>query len=193
VVYRKRFTVPKLIYGFGTNDAGYQVRHRKGKKYIWKCPYYYVWTSMLYRCYCSKQESYQKCKVCSEWATFSNFKFWMEPQDWEDKHLDKDVLGNGKLYSPTTCCFVPRWLNNLMPSGKTGVVLDRRDGRFQARLTINGNRISLGRFDRETEAHGVYCSAKLNHIQNLMVNYPDQRIKQAVLQKAKVLYEPKGI
>lgn len=49
------------------------------------------------------------CSVCEEWLTFSNFKRWMEQQDYEGKALDKDLLvSQNKTYSSETCVFVPR-------------------------------------------------------------------------------------
>lgn len=30
--------------------------------------------------------------MADEWNTFSNFKNWMEKQNWEDKQLDKDII-----------------------------------------------------------------------------------------------------
>ena len=71
---------------------------------------------MLKRVYCplslKKYVTYTGCEVCSGWLTFSVFRSWMETQDWEDKELDKDLLYDGnKIYSATTCIFVPRDVN----------------------------------------------------------------------------------
>ena len=93
----------KLVCGVGINDADYAVvewetigyvNGKQNQKRVWECPYYKVWGSMLKRCYSDKyQERYQTykgCTVSEEWLTFSNFKNWMEKQDWEGKHLDKE-------------------------------------------------------------------------------------------------------
>lgn len=75
---------------------------------------------MIARCYSKNQgkytPSYKGCSVCEEWLTFSNFKSWMETQDWEGKELDKDLLGDGTLYSPETCCFITKHMNLLLSS-----------------------------------------------------------------------------
>ena len=108
------------VYGVGTNDAGYaiqvmeSVRGANGKpkqRIIWFCPFYRRWVHMLERCYSEryqeKKPTYIGCTVCEEWLRFSNFKSWMETQDWEGKHLDKDLLVEGnKIYSPDTCILV---------------------------------------------------------------------------------------
>lgn len=99
-----------LIYGVSVNDADYRLRkeilieYKNGKqKYgiIWVCPFLKCWQQMLQRCYSDKykkqQPSYVGCSVCEEWLTFSNFKRWMEQQDYEGKALDKDLLVSQKI------------------------------------------------------------------------------------------------
>jgi len=182
-----------MIYGIGINDADYFVRPIINGERVW-CPYYRVWHDMLVRCYSERfhklQSTYIDCEVCSEWQYFSKFKSWMEIQDWQGKHLDKDLLGE-KLYSPETCCFVPQWLNNLFNDhGRDrgeyplGVCQDR--GKIKASIKINGKNKHLGYFDTPEapeEAHLVYLKAKKQHVYNLMKDYPDQRVKEAVLRK----------
>lgn len=116
------------MYGVGINDADYEVKKSKkmnGKwKIVWMCPYYDRWTSMLSRCYSKKLQethpTYKGCSVCDEWLRFSNFKKWMEEQNWEGRQLDKDFLfENNKVYSPSTCLFIPNKLNSfIITSGK---------------------------------------------------------------------------
>ena len=110
----------RKVYGVGTNDADYNVSlHEQvgGKKtLIWRCPYYSRWRSMLTRCYSKKHlekhPTYVGCSVCEYWLTFSNFRAWMEQQDWENKQLDKDLLVAGnKEYGPNTCVFVTSVVN----------------------------------------------------------------------------------
>ena len=124
----------KLVYGVGINDADYIVciyeelprtNGKQNQKIVWRCPFYSRWMSMLRRCYSKayqeKQPSYKGCSVCEEWLTFSNFKSWMETQDWEGKQLDKDLLVyKNKIYSPETCVFIDQRLNTfLVKSNKT--------------------------------------------------------------------------
>lgn len=112
----------KLVEGIGINDANYVINtplvDESGQKWS-MCPYYTRWKGILRRGYSDKEKSknhtYVDCTVCEEWHTFSNFKAWVELQDWEGNHLDKDILVKGnKMYSPDTCRFVPRELNNLL-------------------------------------------------------------------------------
>jgi hypothetical protein len=113
----------RKVFGVGINDAGYSVcvyDYVDGKrKKIWECPYYTRWKSMLERSYSKKyienNPTYIGCSVCEDWLVFSNFKMWMEKQDWENKHLDKDLLDVGnKVYDPYSCVFVPQIVNSFL-------------------------------------------------------------------------------
>ena len=121
----KKLGAPRLVHGVGINDADYEVTRyeyvivdgRKKQKRIWICPYYQTWKGMLGRCYSTKYQdtrpTYKGCSVSEEWLTFSNFRAWMEKQDWEGMQLDKDLLFEGnKVYSAETCVFITREVNS---------------------------------------------------------------------------------
>lgn len=161
-----------MIYGVGINDADYVVRPIINGKEV-RCPFYQTWNNMLQRCYyepyLQRHPTYKDCKVCDQWKHFSDFKFWMETQDWKGNQLDKDFLGGGKLYSPETCCFAEQWLNKLFADrtndrGKwpLGVYWHKRDQKFIARLRTGNGVKNLGYFDDPEEAHRAYRTAKLN-------------------------------
>lgn len=106
-----------LIQGHGVNDADYPVYNKDNTPMI--CPYYSRWRNVLIRCYnetyLKKKPTYVGTTVCEEWHLFSNFKSWMETQEWEGLHLDKDILVPGNQhYSPETCAFVPMYINGLL-------------------------------------------------------------------------------
>lgn len=126
---------------------------------------------MLKRCYSENlhksSPTYLDCEVCDEWKTFSNFRSWMESQDWEGKELDKDLLGNGKLYSPDTCTFLPRIVNSFLLEnksrrGKTLLGVSKRKNRFYASCkdTFTGNKIYLGCFKDQVSAHKAWIIKK---------------------------------
>lgn len=114
----------KLVAGVGINDADYPVvrfgKDVTGKRNReWVCPFYKTWTAMLNRCYREPiLKAYKDTTVCEEWHTFSNFKSWMETQDWEGKELDKDLLTDNNQYSPQNCIFISGWLNAYLVGGK---------------------------------------------------------------------------
>ena len=157
----------KLVCGVGINDADYKTSSRKEGKRDWLCPYYSVWKRMIDRCYNKEHQkthpTYRDCSVCHEWLTFSNFKSWMEKQDWKDKHLDKDLLKVGnRVYSADTCVFVDIKINSFVLEngarrGKymLGVYWQKDRGKFQAscRNPFTNKKVFLGRYDMELEAH----------------------------------------
>lgn len=103
-----------LIYNWGINDADYQVAGKDPDTGIeWRCPFYKRWKNMIARCHSPafqrNQPRYKGCTVDERWRRFTDFKKWMEGQDWEGKQLDKDRLVEGnKHYGPDTCMFLTR-------------------------------------------------------------------------------------
>lgn len=129
---------------------------------------------MLYRCYhkgfLESNPTYKGCSVTAEWLRFSNFKAWMETQDWEGKQLDKDILFHGnRLYSADTCVFVSQRVNKFLViktmSGKylTGVSWKKDRRKYAARCSnpFTGKVVMLGEYKDMYEAHNVWFEYKL--------------------------------
>jgi len=186
-------TKKTLIYGVGFNDSPTPVVETVFGKLV-TCPYYRVWTRMLERCYSAKslaaKPSYIGCTVAPTWHSFSNFKLWMQEQDWKNKELDKDILvKDNKVYSPETCLFVSHHVNvllikNTKPEStrlKLGVYLDNTGNKFVAKCNNGIKAIHLGTFKTEDEAHLTYLKFKKIVIQNLANEQTDLRLKQALL------------
>ena len=80
-----------------------------------KSPEYQSWKAMLKRCKNPNHRSYHQyggrgVKVCDRWdpakdGGFNNFLVDMFPRP-EGTTLDKDMLGDGMLYSPENCCWL---------------------------------------------------------------------------------------
>ena len=170
----------KLICGVGVNDAEYNVYEHAivdGKdKIVWWCPFYITWKNMLARCYSekyqSRQPTYKGCSVCEEWLIFSNFKAWMEQQDWEGKQLDKDLLkeDNG-VYCPEYCIFVDQRVNKFVTDSAAargdymiGVYLYTQKGGsiFLSRCSnpFTGKREHIGYFTDELQGHLAWKARK---------------------------------
>lgn len=152
------------------------------------CPRYKMWLNMINRCYGGRRREYANCKVVEKWLTFSTFREWQDGQDWVGKELDKDILGNGQLYSPDTCCFVPKWLNLLfITSPKSpyprGATFDPKRQKFRAMINIYGRSKNLGRFKTLEKALAVYNAARLEYVTERLTNYSDQRVKLAAIEK----------
>jgi len=189
-----------LVYGKGVNDADYPV-YRTGyvyldgqrqRKVLWKCPYYTKWSKMLERCFSVKRkERYPNSSptVCDEWLRFTKFKSWMEPQNWENNHLDKDLLVRGnKHYSPETCCFVSPEINsfitdNLAKRGEypLGVSWSKRERRFISQCQDGANGIVyLGVYKCPNDAHRAWLKFKSERAKKLATTIKEERVAQAL-------------
>lgn len=98
----------------------------------WKTRAYSQWTTLTNRCleggaYQRNQPTYLGCKLAEEFKSFDDFVDWAETQAgfmWVNSknqlwQLDKDLLGNGLLYSKDTVCFLPIRLNSMLTSVQT--------------------------------------------------------------------------
>jgi len=163
----------KLTRGIGINDMDYDVFKRLPDGKVWHCPIYRYWANMLTRVQHKERKysydydvnfgsSYNDVSVDPSWLIFSNFHKWVSSQDYEGKSLDKDILGDGTLYSEGTCCFVPNSINTLIHGKKTrrkGVSHDYMAGTSYVGTswywTINwsGSKYAHGKANSEIEAH----------------------------------------
>lgn len=161
------------------------------------CPFYRKWKNMRYRCYShkyhNKEPTYKDCTVCEDWLTFSNFKSWMEKQDWEGKDLDKDLLVRGnKIYSPDTCCFLPRHINRFIQDKKAsrgeyplGVYLNKKINKFISQVSdpFTGCLVSLGSYKHVSDAHQAWRCAKNHYAKRLSTEIPESRISKALWER----------
>ena len=198
--------IRKLVCGVGVNNADYVVQRKEtigyvdGKqqrKQIWVCPFYRVWNSMIERCYSAKfqdkNSTYKSCSVAEEWLTFSNFRAWMETQDWEGNQLDKDLLIEGnKVYSPETCVFVTHMVNSFtLDSGATrgewpiGVYWHKGASKFKSQCSnpFTKKCEHLGLFTCEQEAHQAWLNRKLELAKELAELQTDPRVTEALVDR----------
>lgn len=175
----------KIIYGVGINDADYEVykcRRVDGVMVVdWVCPYYSRWLDMIRRCYSSKQKSkqvnYKHCTTSEEWKTFSNFKAWMETQDWEGKQLDKDLKVSGNtVYSSQNCMFISAKLNSFIVKKPItelpmGVGKSTKTSKYLYRCRIimpSGRESTLGTGDNPYKLHELWIRAKKLNLEVLV-------------------------
>ena len=146
---------------------------------------YNVWVSMIGRCYTTntrpRDKSYIGCEVCQDWLTYSNFHNWFyAPNNGYVKgyNLDKDIISKGnKIYSPSTCCFIPQELNKMFTKRKSrrgefpiGVIISK-SGKYDSRIKIDKKDYYLGAYTTIEEAFNAYKNAKERHIRNVAKKY----------------------
>lgn len=181
------------VYGIGVNDANYAVEvivkgvHKR-------CPFYQKWLGLITRCYSEAYQkrfpSYKGCRVAEDWLVFSNFKAWMEKQDWEGKVLDKDLLSSdSKIYSPDTCVLISNELNIFMTDSARsrgeypiGVHWHKDCQKFASmcRNPFKNKQESLGYYFNPQEAHEAWRKRKHELALMYAEMQTDERVKQAL-------------
>jgi hypothetical protein len=159
----------KLVCGVGINDSDSVIYKLNGRKIV-SCVYYQRWNNMIGRCYSDKiqatRRNYIGCKVDERWHRFSCFRDWMSRQMWQGRDLDKDLIGDGILYSPETCLFITHETNCFISTSRVnnggcppGVRLFR-NGKFQSYIREKGRLRHLGYFETKEQAHKEWRTAK---------------------------------
>lgn len=186
-----------LVYGIACVGQG---------RYSAKTDYraYKIWSDMVCRCYNKKKAkdrpTYKDVEVCKEWLDFQNFAKWCYEQkgftstDNSGKvfAIDKDILVKGnKIYSPETCCFVPREINNLLLSRQNhrgeqalGVHKAYNSLKYTSAVSVGDRGKYLGSFDTEFEAFQAYKDAKESYIKELAEKWKgkiDDKVYQSLI------------
>lgn len=140
---------------------------------------YRVWENILDRCYNDKAKkrmpTYDGCTMCEEWLMFSNFLKWFEENIKEGQHIDKDILFKGnKVYSPETCCSVPKAINSMMASCHSRgnrtlpVGVYKSGNKYVSFISFSDSTQKyLGIFATAQEAFNVFKKEKESYIKNV--------------------------
>ena len=169
-----------LIYGVARNDYKGSCVDDNGD--LLKS--YDIWYGMIRRCYDSKsleyKTTYQDCTVCDEWLFFSNFKEWFDENYQDGYSLDKDIrIHNNRIYSPETCCFVPKEINTIFITNKNKrgdfyIGVSHNGANYTATLLKWGKTCYLGVFLTEEEAFLAYKREKESFIKEVANKYKDK-------------------
>lgn len=201
------YTRRKSLQGWGICDVPYTVHvYEKvdGKnKPVWICPYYRKWSGIIKRVLSEdelkKYPSYSGCTISESWKNLSEFIKWVDSQpnkDWQNCHLDKDllVIGN-KHYGPETCVFITPAVNGFIIDCKAtrgdyllGTTYRPERGIYQAKCSnaFNLNREHnryLGAFPTELEAHKAWQAKKHEYACQLADLQDDPRVADALRQR----------
>lgn len=163
------------VFGVGINDVENTNCH-SDKRYT-------LWYSIIRRAYSDVyhkgKPTYKDVEVCDRWKRFSNFAEdivklpFYEKCITDEYELDKDILGGDlKIYSPETCCFVPRKINAFFSvktqKGSdlpTGVSFNNRLKKYVACANISGVRSQhIGVFTSVDEALSAYINVKSKYL-----------------------------
>lgn len=190
----------KLLCGVGLNDTNEPVFgfYEDGSR--WWCPFYGCWYNMLRRVSGKydtfRNESYKKVSATEDFLLFSKFKPWMKDQPWEGNTLDKDILGDGTLYSFETCCFIPNNVNVFLTGLHTtterayGVSFKPKTGNWLARVFYKGQHYNLGTYANKYKARAAYVKSKLELFEEVKVEYNlPENIANAVIEKYQKAYD----
>ena len=167
----------KIIFKHGIND--YMGKIRINKKLIES---YSHWYKMIERCYSEEKNkifpTYADCSVCSSWMLFSNFKIWFDKNYIKGYELDKDILIKGnKVYSPSTCCFVPKSINSMFKTNKNN------RGKYPIGVFPKGEKFQsyvqkcckiphyIGTFSSTNDAFNAYKYEKEKYIKEIANKY----------------------
>ena len=146
--------------------------------------WYAAWTSIAHRAYSRvshvRNPTYVGCTVCPEWKSAEAFRRWHIEHYVEGYHLDKDILSGGnKIYSPSTCMYVPQQINKLFNNHSAargnlpqGVYWNVQAGKFKAALKVDGKLKYLGLFDDARLAFIAYLTEKLPHMRSVLDSVP---------------------
>lgn len=150
---------------------------------------------MIQRCYDEKfhpgRSDYKDVYVCDEWALFSNFRLWAVDKYQKGLFLDKDILGNGKIYSPDSCAFVDIATNNFIldrgakkRGGKIGYYYNKATGKYQVNCSdpFLKKDVYIGSFRTPEEAHDAWREVKHLHALKLAEKQSDQRVAHKLRQ-----------
>lgn len=156
-----------ILQSAGINDADYKINQTiDGVKY--KCPAFQTWIDIIKRVYSAKyhkrKPTYKEVVLCEKWHSFMAFREWWLEHYKEGCQIDKDILGNGKEYSPEKCLFVPEWVNLmacLRNRKSAGASYKKSHKKFVAQF----NKKTLGLFDTEQEAHEAWKEARIKALE----------------------------
>lgn len=171
--WREKWTEPTVLgigyIGCGDLDA--------------KSVSYSRWNSMMNRCYNVVLQDkyypdYKDCEICEEWWNYANYRKWFDEHvpdvgknEIGNYHVDKDILYHGnRMYSASTCCIVPHFINTLAKDNKSGKYMNgvsKEGNRYTTGIYYCGKRTRLGSYETEEEAFKVYKEYKEKFIKDI--------------------------
>lgn len=144
-----------------TKSCGCLSQERKTTHGMWNSSEYKIWEAIIQRCTNEKSTKYEYyggrgIKVCPQWLKFANFFKDMGKRPLKHEIDRKNNDGN---YEPSNCRWATRseQMRNSRTSikntsGIRGVIWNKINQKYRARIGIHGKDIHLGYFKTITEA-----------------------------------------
>ena len=135
------------------------------------------------RCYNENDPQYKfygakGVRICDEWLKKGVFLDWYEENYYdigERLALDKDIVGDGTLYSPEKCILVPFRINGLFVHKKseTRGVLRKPSGMYEVKVrnVLTGENEYKGSYADLDFAKQVYRVEKVKMIRKVLATY----------------------
>lgn len=163
---------------------------------------YSKWASMICRGYSekykAKKPTYKDVSVCSDWHNFQNFAKWAVNRDdyLEEWEIDKDILiASNRIYSPESCCFVPRIINCAIRSSalkdKTKIPFRISGGQKQYKVFITlDNSVKKALYFKDIEqAHSAVVEFKTKRVKELAEQFKQQLNSEVYLKLSNFVFE----
>lgn len=151
---------------------------------------YNLWKHIHERC--NTHVVYEHASVCEEWLSFANFYKWTKSPESnysskDNQQIDKDILQWGckdKIYSPSTCVFIPTYLNKYL-SG-----LSKRNGQMRDRITmIKLNKMSIFITAKQVNHKKYLFDYCRYYVFNALIKYylDNNKIPQLIFDKLSII------
>ena len=162
-----------LKNGSGSCGCEYNRREKHGhtsKKEV--SPTFTSWHSMMQRCFNENHQAYklygaEGITVCDRWKEFKNF---LEDMGERPEGTTLNRINGAKIYSPETCEWATYSVQaydqkkrSTNKSGVTGVCWDKRVGKWEAYISVDKKKISLGFYDDVASAAKAREAAEIKY------------------------------
>lgn len=133
-----------------------------------------------------RNKAYKNITICEEWYNYQMFAYWYDNYISQlnpniEYQIDKDILQmdiKNKIYSPNTCCLVPKQINEALSNGHVERVKEiglpvgvhSSGNKYIVNISVYGESIFLGMFDTIDDAFNAYKYTKEKYIKEL-ANY----------------------
>ena len=176
-----------LLFGVGYMGVGrHKAKDGASRLGFKRIQSYSAWANMLSRCYDNNYTHphlYKSTTVHDDWHCFQTYAEWYTEELYKTNldgsvHVDKDILGNGSIYSPQTCSLVPAVINTLLAYKGGGKFLPgvRRSSNGLYRV-MPGYDCSTIRFTSEKDAHLAFVQSKSQRIKDVANDYKDRLVE----------------